>query len=265
MAESATDARADESPGRTFRAVADAETVQQTVALVGAIVDECRVSLGDEGIEILAMDPATVAAVDLELEADAFESYESAGGRIGVDLERLGDIVDMADADQPVRLALDAETRTLRITIDDLDYTLGLIDPETIRSPPDPSDLAFDSDGKVVLPAAELERAIRAADMVSDHVVFGIDGDDEAFYAEAEGDTDDVSLVRSGDDLVSLTPEDAHSLFSVDYLQSIDGELPRDAEVDLQLGTERPLAAQCEFAEGAGSVEYFVSPRVSQR
>lgn len=264
MSESVADAGADGAAGDEFRAAVDAETMQRAVALVGAVVDECRVALDPDGLRIRAMDPATVAAVDLELAADAFDRYGSDGCRVGVDLGRLGDVLGMADAGQRVRFALDAETRTLRVTVGGLDYTLGLVATDAIRSPPDPADLAFDAGGEAVLPAAEVDRAVRAADMVSDHVALGIDADDGTFSAEAEGDTDDVSLALDSEDLVSLTPADAQSLFSIGYLKSIVREIPRDTDVSLRLGTEQPLAARFGFAEGDGSVAYFVSPRVSR-
>jgi proliferating cell nuclear antigen len=263
MSETEREYRTDSPSTGTFQATVSADTVQRSVALVHALVDECRIHLDDDGVRITAIDPATVAAIDLELESAAFESYTATGGRIGVDLARLGEIVGMADRDQFVRLDLDAETRTLQVTIDDLEYTLGLLDPETIRSPPDQTDLALDSPGEVVLAAEQIDRAVRAGDMVSEQIAFGIDAAAETFYAEAEGDTDDVSLAQDADELIEFSPVDAHSLFSIDYLSAINRELPSDVDVDVQIGTEEPLIASFDFADGAGSAKYLVSPRIA--
>ncbi|WP_049902513.1 DNA polymerase sliding clamp [Halococcus agarilyticus] len=252
---------ADDTAGHSFEAIADAETMGTIVDLVDALVDECRIELDDGGIRVPAVDPASVAMVDLELSDDAFESYESAGGRIGVDVGRLKEVVGMADRGQLIEFVLDPETRTLDITIDDLEYTLALIDPGSIRSPPDLSETAVDLPGGVVVEADAIDHALRAADMVSNQVAFGIDADASTFYVEAEGDTDDVSLVLSEDDLVAFTPDDAHSLFSLDYLQAIDRAIAGTPDVDLRLGTETPVEIGYEFADGAGTVEYVVSPR----
>jgi hypothetical protein len=72
-----------------------------------------------------------------ELQVGVFDRsiQEENGGHEGV--ERLGDIVGMADRDQLVYFTLDAETRKLEIRICELTYTLALLDPETVRSPPD--------------------------------------------------------------------------------------------------------------------------------
>jgi proliferating cell nuclear antigen len=99
--------------------------------------------------------------------------------------------------------------------------------------------------------------------MVSDHVTFSIDEERAAFYVEAAGDTDDVSLALPAEELVEFTPGDARSLFSIDYLKAIERAMPRDLELDLQLGTNVPLSVRYAFAEGASSVEYLVSPRIT--
>lgn len=263
MSKSGSKADSADPEDPTFEAVVRAEAIQTAVKLVDALVDECHVYFEDDGIRIPAMDPATVAAIDLRLESTAFESYEADDVHVGVNVGRLRDIVGMADRDQLVSLTLDAETRKLELDIGGLQYTLALLGPDTVRSPPDRSGMDLDFTGEVVTDAEDIDRAVTAADMVSSHVALGIDEDEETFYVEAEGDTDDVSLAIPADDLVDFSPGDAHSLFSLDYMKAINRAMSSDFEVDLQVGTEMPLAMQTEFAEGAGSVEYLVSPRIA--
>jgi len=129
-----------------------------------------------------------------------FESYEADGGLIGVDLSRLEDIAGMADTGQLIQLELDEETRKLHIQIDGLEYTLALIDPDSIRQKPDIPDL--DLPAEVVLEGKDVNRSVTAADMVSDHIALGVDETDEFFYVNAEGDTDDVHLELTQDDLI---------------------------------------------------------------
>jgi len=101
----------------------------------------------------------------------------------------------MADTGQLIQLELDEETRKLHIQIDGLEYTLALIDPDSIRQEPDIPDL--DLPAEVVLEGKDVNRSVTAADMVSDHIALGVDKTDEFFYANAEGDTDDVHLELS--------------------------------------------------------------------
>jgi proliferating cell nuclear antigen len=248
-------------PGfKMFKAIVSADTLQSTLSSVGVLVDECKIHLEDDGLEIRAVDPANVGMVDLTLEAAAFESYETDGGVIGVNLVRLMDIAGMADADQLVELELDEETRKLRIAIDGLEYTLALIDPESIREEPDLPDL--DLPATIVVEGRDIDRAVTAADMVSDHIQLGVDTDTEVFYVRAAGDTDDVNLELDAGDLIDLVLGDADSLFSLDYLKDMNRAIPADAEVTLELGEEFPVKLHFDIAEGQGAVTYMLAPRI---
>jgi proliferating cell nuclear antigen len=243
-----------------FNAIVRAETLQATLDSVGVLVDECKIHLDDGGIEIRAVDPANVGMVDLSLSAEAFESYEADGGLIGVNLVRLQDIAGMADSDQLVHLELDEETRKLHISIDGLEYTLALIDPESIREEPDlpGGDLA----ATIVIEGRDIDRAVTAADMVSDHIELGVDESDEVFYVKAQGDTDDVHLELDADDLIDLVVGPASSLFSLDYLQDMNKAIPKDTEVTMELGDEYPVKLHFDIAEGEGEVTYMLAPRI---
>lgn len=243
-----------------FTAIVRADTLQATLDSVGVLVDECKIHLDEDGLLIRAVDPANVGMVDLELDATAFESYEADGGLIGVNLVRLQDIAGMADSDQLVQLELDEETRKLHISIETLEYTLALIDPESIREEPDLPEL--DLPATIVIEGRDIDRAVTAADMVSDHIELGVDEDEEVFYVSAEGDTDDVHLELGRDDLIDLIPGDAASLFSLDYLADMNKAIPKDAEVSMELGEEFPVKLHFDIAEGDGTVTYMLAPRI---
>jgi len=101
-----------------FKAIIRAEHIQDTLDTVNALVDECRIHLNEDGLEIRAVDPANVGMVDLSLDVEAFESYQADGGLIGVNSSRFEDVDGMADRDQLVYLELDEATRKLHVDID---------------------------------------------------------------------------------------------------------------------------------------------------
>jgi proliferating cell nuclear antigen len=243
-----------------FKAIVSASTLQDALDSVSVLVDECKIRLNEADLSIRAVDPANVGMVDLTLDAAAFESYEADGGVIGVNLAKLEDFVGMASGDQLVELELDEETRKLKIRMDGLSSTLALIDPDSIRQEPDIPDLDLAAD--IVLEGAQLDRGIKAADMVSDHVRLRVDADVEAFHIEAEGDTDDVDFTLGTDDLIALTAGAADSLFSLDYLKDMNKAIPKDAEVTVELGEEFPVKIHYAVAEGQGNVTYMLAPRI---
>jgi proliferating cell nuclear antigen len=243
-----------------FEAIASASTLGDALDSVSVLVDECKIRLNEDGLAIRAVDPANVGMVDLDLEAGAFESYDADGGVIGVNLARLEDIASMANADDLVHLELDEETRKLHIQMDGLSYTLALIDPDSIRQEPDIPDL--DLSAEIVVEGAQLSRGVTAADMVSDHIRLRVDPDDEAFLVEAQGDTDDVDLELSREDLIDLKAGGADSLFSLDYLKDMNKAIASDAEVTIELGEEFPVKLHYGFGEGLGNVTYMLAPRI---
>ncbi|MFB6083366.1 MAG: DNA polymerase sliding clamp [Halorientalis sp.] len=243
-----------------FNAIVSADTLRATLDSVSVLVDECKIHLTDEGIEIRAVDPANVGMVDLSLDAAAFESYETDGGVIGVNLSRLEEFAGMADSGQLIQLELDEETRKLHVQIDGLEGTLALIDPDSIRQEPDLPDL--DLPARIVLEGRDIDRAVTAADMVSDHIALGVDADEDVFYVDAEGDTDDVHFELGRDDLIDLVAGEAHSLFSLDYLKDMNKAIPKDAEIEMELGEEFPVKMHFDIAEGDGTVTYMLAPRI---
>jgi len=53
--------------------IINATTLQETLDTVGALVDECKIHLDEDGIRIRAVDPANVGMVDVTLDASALE------------------------------------------------------------------------------------------------------------------------------------------------------------------------------------------------
>jgi len=243
-----------------FKAIVNASTLRDSLDAVSVLVDECKIRLNEEELSIRAVDPANVGMVDLTLEAAAFESYEADGGVIGVNLDRLEDIAGMAESDDLVHLKLDEETRKLHIEVEGLSYTLALIDPDSIRQEPDIPDL--DLPAEITLEGAQLNRGIKAADMVSDHIRLRVDEGDETFHIEAEGDTDDVDLELTSEGLIALQAGPADSLFSLDYLKDMNKAINADAEGRVELGEEVPVKLHYEFAEGLGNVTFMLAPRI---
>lgn len=243
-----------------FTAIVSSGTLLAALDSVSVLVDECKLRLDEDGVTIRAVDPANAGMVNLRLDTSAFESYESDGETIGVDLTRLEDIAGMANADDLIHLELDEKTRKLHIQIDGLEYTLALIDPDSIRQEPDLPDL--DLSATIGIEGRDIDRAVTAADMVSDHIALGVDAEDEYFYVDAEGDTDDVHFELDRDELISLSAGDAHSLFSLDYLKEMNKAIPNDAEVSVELGEEFPVNLHFDIAAGDGSVTFVLAPRI---
>lgn len=241
-------------------ATIDATALQTVVEAVGVLVDECRVRVTPEGMRFRAADPALVAMVDVTLDVSCFEQYEAVETVLGVDLDRLAAVLSVADSGDQVDLSLDETTRTLRVAVGTLSYTLGLLDPDSIRDEPDLPDL--DPPATVTLSGTHIDRGVQAAEMVSDHLRLAVDEDSRTFALQADGDTDDVAVELGDEDVQSLSPGPADSLYSLDYLQAITRVMPADAMVTLELGEEFLAGIRFDLPEADQTVSYRIAPRI---
>jgi proliferating cell nuclear antigen len=243
-----------------FEAEITANKLQSTVSKLTALVDECKVRLDEDGLSIQAVDAANVAMVDIWLPKEDFASYQADEELLGLNLVRFADVVGMGGKDDTVTLELNEETRKLRIEIDGLRYTLSLIDPSSIHQEPNVPDL---DNVEVYIVGSELQRGVKAAGMVSDHMGIGYT-EVGSFYMRGEGDTDDVRLdLRESDGVEFLdeTEEDAESLFSLDYLDDMSKELPSDEDVRVELGDDYPIKFTAGLGE-EGEMTYLLAPRI---
>jgi len=248
-----------------FDATIQADALQGLIDSVDVLVDECKVRLGEDRVGIRAVDPANVGMVDVELEAEAFESYNTSPGLLGLNLERFSDVVGLGDKDDLVHLNYDPQTRKLTITVDGVEYTLALIDPDSIRQEPDIPDLNLPVE--VAVQSSIVDQGVTASDMVSDHIALGTqqDGRVNQLVIEAEGDTDDVELVKGEDEeeIVDGTFNGkAHSLFSLDYLKDMNKALPKNGVVTLELGEEFPVKIHFDDEDEQMHTTYMLAPRI---
>jgi proliferating cell nuclear antigen len=242
-----------------FKAVINADVFKDAIEAVSTLVDEAKFKLTKEGISVRAVDPANVAMVAFDLNAKAFETFEASESEIGVDLIRLTDILGMTSKDDKIELNLNEETRKLEIRTGGLAYTLSLLDPTSIRKEPKVPNLELPA--KIVLNGAELKRAVKAAEKVSDHMALGVK--DKTFFVEAEGDLDKVRLDIPQSSLVSLqATSDVRSLFSLDYLNDLSKSLGKAERVNIDLGTDYPVKLTFNIAAGNGTVTYLLAPRI---
>lgn len=241
-----------------FKATINADLLKDSIESLSVLVDEARFRISPEGIAVRAVDPANVAMVTLDLAASAFDEFNANDCEIGMDLTKLTDILSLIDKSDKVIIELDDRSQKLAINIAGLSYTLSLLDPSTIRA--DPRIPQLDLPAEVVINGKDLRRAVKASEKISDHMLFGIEGD--VFYMEAEGDTDRVRVEMTRDQLIDFKPENTHSLFSLDYLADIVKPVSKSNEVLLEFGLDFPIKISTNFANGALKVGYLLAPRI---
>jgi len=272
--ESAEDEDADVSnaePVENMTVIVRAEVLQQVIDQLLTVVDEAIFRIGYDGLSVAAVDPANVAMVDLEVDPGAFESVGDGMFPIGINIQKLDDYVDGASGSDPVTLSYRAEKRSIEIEHTNVEVEMAGIDPDAIRGEPDIPEVdhraEFDVDAKV------FRDAVENADLVTDHVRFEADVDDEALAVSGQGDIDEIRTVIDSDDLLGANfSEGVASMFSVEYLiggskggskyKGMLKPLSSGTELTGKIDDEMPVFLNYEFADGFGNVQMMLAPRI---
>lgn len=227
------------------------------------LVGEAKIHLDGDGMHATAVDAAKHTMVGpVTLTPEAFESYDASGQAVmGVTLTKILDRLSPADAGALVEFELDMETRHLRLSYGAANVSVALIDPETIRSEPDVSEL--DLPNEVVITGDQLDHAADVTDMVSDHLSIAGDPDADSVSFTASGDVDDSEVIYENGDCVDTDlSEGVYSLFSLAYFKAVAKPIPDDAEVRLQFGDEFPLRVEWSAFDGSLDAVQTIAPRL---
>lgn len=238
----------------------DADVLKSLVDATYTLVDEAKIQVSPDGLDLKAVDPAHVAMVDLRLGAEAFDEFKADEVEIGLDMDKFRDVLNLANKGDTVDVDYDDETATLTVRIGQLTRQMSLVDTASMADPEVPDlDLAAD----ITLNVGELERGIKASEAVSDHVA--LIASEDGFEVQAEGDTDSVDLQLPPEMLVDLDVaegETARSLFSLDYFTNMVKAAKASDEIRLELGSDYPVKMHFGIAEGDGEVTYLLAPRI---
>ena len=89
-----------------LKAAINTAIFKELIDVIAAMVTECRMHVSPDGFKTRAVDTANVAMVSLDLSSDAFSSYNATENEIGVDINKMKNIVAMMDRDENLSLDL---------------------------------------------------------------------------------------------------------------------------------------------------------------
>ncbi|MFQ6072866.1 MAG: DNA polymerase sliding clamp [Methanosarcinales archaeon] len=250
--------------------VLDGRILKQFVNCCSVISKEGLLRIDPNKWRSVISDPANVSMIDITLNNDAFEVYEfekegeeEEEKKIGLDLNKLADLLKMAEKEDSVELVI--ENNKMNLQIKELKYSVLLLDPDVIKKENDPPQL--DPPAQVIITGSEFNRACKAAEKVSKYISLGVEEDSEGggpplFYMEAKGDADSVRLEINRDYLIGMKASTVRSLFSLEYLDQINKAYSKNSEITLDLGNDYPLRLTFEIADGFGECVYYLAPRI---
>jgi DNA polymerase III sliding clamp (beta) subunit (PCNA family) len=237
----------------TFEATIKGETLMTAILAASALVSECRVTLGKDGLQILAVDKGNVSLVEVQVASGAFTSYRGDKGTIGLDLENLKKALGLMGKDDEV--AMVAAGGSLKLTFGEVKYATRLLDPETVRK--DPTAPSISPPTQFTVPGRDLAATLKTLGAFADITRLVADPAKGTCYAEGIGNLDQVRLNLAP---TKISGKAASCWYSLDYLKDMAQTLGKATEVDVALGERTPIMFTCEIA--GCRIRYILAPRI---
>jgi len=241
-----------------FEAKVKAEVLKELVDVVSTLVDETKVNATKEGVSVRAVYPAHVAMVDLSLEKGAFENYKADDQELGLDLDKVKEVLRLAKMGETIDLKYDEDKNKLILNVGNITRRMALVDTAGMSDTKVPN---LNLPAKLTVRVEELRQGIRASENVSDHIALTVSPD--GFAMQGEGDTDSVDLKLGKDFLDELeSKEQVRSMFPLDYFSNMIKAITTAPSVTMYLGNDYPVKLEFQIGGGKGKVKYLLAPRI---
>ena len=243
-----------------FKAQTKVKTLHDWLRAINAVADECIIDTSEtDAVVVRVVDPANALMLDIRMPDHAWDLLDTEPGRIGVDLALLIERVKMFDPDADITIT--TKESKLVLTDGSARYRVRTIDPDSLRKATILP--ALELPAKITVDAKRLQRLVKNAASLSDHLRIGLDTANQCMFVRAEGDTGDYEESLSFDgDVVVLEKHrvNVSALYSLDYSTETAKSLSGDVVIDL--GTDLPMLMS--FVLHDAIVCYVQAPRIEK-
>lgn len=241
--------------------LAEPKYFKDSISIISDLVSEAKFKAGNDGLELVAMDPANVAMVIFKLLSSCFTKYEISGPEeVAINLNHLKQILRRANSDDILSLET-TEDNKLKIQLKS----------KTIRSFSIPTIEMDDKEQKVpelVFPleiqthSQILTEAVEDVSVVAESVT--LLGDKSQILVKAEGDLSKAFIEIKPDATTKIKAqgEDKYkSKYSLEYLKKMIQGAKLSDQVSLFFNTDYPLKLEYKVTDRL-MLSFILAPRV---
>ncbi len=238
--------------------------VKDSMKTISDLISEGLFQLTEDGIQLIAADPAMVALVDFTLEEEVFENYElDEEDKVGLNLENFYSILRRANADDTITFELDEDESKFHITMEGAstrNFSLPILN---LSEDDIPSTDQLDFTVTAELGASVLEGAVKDAMVVSDSVTVSADSDSVRIVSEGDQSNVDFEIESDAEGVISLEGTEASSMFSLDYLSKMIKGKSLSDNVTMKLGDDFPMRLEFVVPDEA-DLSFVLAPRIEE-
>jgi proliferating cell nuclear antigen len=232
--------------------------LKESIAIISELVNEAKLRISKDGIELVAMDPANVAMVIFRLLPTAFTEYDvEKPADIAINLANLRQILRRASPSDMLTLELDANKLKIQMkSASTRIFSLPIIDLEDKEQKV--PELSFPVN--VETESTLFNEAITDADIVSESV--SLVAEPGKLSLQAEGDLNTAAIeIKDAEGTRIVAKEKTKAKYSIEYLKKmIEGSKLSD-KVLIQFNKDYPLKLTYSTVDRV-MMSFILAPRV---
>lgn len=234
-----------------------ASALKDAISAADRLVDEARLNVEKDRVQIAYADDADAAMVDINILDKAFEEFEAEEEiRVGIETDKLKKIVNTIPSSNIAELEL--STDRLSISSPPLEYDLAVRDESSLKKVPKIPELDFGAE--FVINGSKLGKDVKACSLVDEAMT--VKATEDSVHIHCESGTDKLEITHDEEDELDYMDNavNCSSTFSLDYLDSMTSPM-KNTPVTVEIGDDIPIVTTFELVEGL-KVEYLLAPRI---
>jgi proliferating cell nuclear antigen len=238
--------------------LAEPKYLKESISIISDLVNETRIKVTKEGLELVAMDPANVAMVIFKLFSSSFTEYSvDKEAEIAINLNNFKQVLRRAKPNDMLTLQLEENKLKVQLRSESTrTFNLPIIDIEE-REQKIP-DLNFPV--SIETSSAALNEAVEDADIVAEAVSFV--AEPKRFMLQAEGDLSNAHIeIKPGEETKINAKDKVKAKYSIEYLKKmIQGSKLAD-KVTIRFNKDYPLKIDYNAVDRV-LLSFILAPRV---
>lgn len=238
--------------------LAEPKYLKEPVTIISELVNETRLKINKDSIELVAMDPANVAMVVFKLLSSAFVEYSvEKESTIAINLNSFKQILRRVKPNDLMTIELEESKLKISLRSESTrTFSLPLIDIEE-RDQKIPS-LTFPV--TIEMASGMLSDSIDDVDLVAESVDFI--AEPKMFVLQAAGDTSNVNVdIKPSDSTKITTDVKTKAKYSVEYLKKMVAGSKISERVQIQFNKDYPLKLTYATTDRV-MLSFILAPRV---
>jgi proliferating cell nuclear antigen len=238
--------------------LAEPKYLKDSISIISELVNEAKLKISKDGIEMVAMDPANVAMVIFKLLPSAFTEYDvESPVDVAVNLANFRQILRRAGPSDMLTLELaDSKFNIKMKSASARQFSLPLLDSEVKEQkvPELSFPISIETDSTL------FNEAINDAEIVSESVSFAAEPGKLSLQAEGDLNTAAIEINAAENTKITAT-KTAKSKYSIEYLKKmIEGSKISD-KVLIQFNKDYPLKLSYTTIDKV-MIAFVLAPRV---